>query len=115
MQLLAATINQKIEAIRRDTGGVTTSIASVSAVITKINEFQSEIAGKVRSQAATSSQMAGAATEAAQSVEEIAGTLATVGDAARRSEEAVGQVGNVSRQLSTTASDLQNLCAKFRV
>jgi methyl-accepting chemotaxis protein len=108
------TIEEKIDAIKRDTDAVTGSIASVGQVIGTINKMQNEIASKVRTQAATSSQMAGAATEASRSVEEIANTLTTVGEAAKRSTVAVAEVAEVSRQLDGSAGELESLCRKFK-
>jgi methyl-accepting chemotaxis protein len=108
------TIEEKIDAIRRDTDAVTTSIKTVGEVINQINQRQSEIATKVRSQATTSSQMSGAASEASHCVDEIAQTLVTVGDAARTSASAVENVGKVSSELGSAASELQSLCGKFR-
>ncbi|MCX5688581.1 MAG: hypothetical protein NTV94_02095 [Planctomycetota bacterium] len=84
-------------------------------VIGRINTFQGTIAGKVRTQADTSSQVADAAGEASRSVDEIASTLATVGEMAQRSAQAVEQVGSATRQVDDSAHNLQSLCSKFRV
>ena len=106
-------ISRRIEAIQTDTRGAVKTIAEISTVIGKINEYSSVIACAVEEQSATTGEIGGNMTEAATRTSEIARNIATVDQAAHSTTSGAEDTQVAAGQLAMMAADLQKLVGRF--
>ncbi len=76
-------IARRVEAIQSDTTGAVDAINRISAIIERINDFQTTISSAVEEQTATTAEMSRNATEASTGAVQIAKNIAGVAQAAR--------------------------------
>ncbi|MFI5892031.1 methyl-accepting chemotaxis protein [Actinoplanes sp. NPDC051513] len=107
-------ISRRVQAIQMDTDGAVTAIGEISAIIERINGIQLAIASAVEEQTATTQEMNRTLSEAAAGAGNIASTIGTVSDATRRTSGAVGDTRAAADELALTATQLQQLVARFR-
>ncbi|HEX5200271.1 MAG TPA: methyl-accepting chemotaxis protein [Actinoplanes sp.] len=107
-------ISRRVQAIQMDTDGAVTAIGEISAIIERINGIQLAIASAVEEQTATTQEMNRTLSEAAAGAGNIAQTIGTVSDATRRTSGAVGDTRSAADELAVTATQLQQLVARFR-
>jgi len=107
-------ISRRVESIQADTGGAVEAIASISAIIGRINDFQTTIAAAVEEQTATTSEMNHSVTEAAQGAGHIAENISAVAVAADRTSAGVAEARQAVDDLALLATELTASVNRFR-
>ena len=107
-------IGRRVEAIQADTAGAVAAIAEITAVIARMNDFQTTIASAVEEQTATTNEMSRNVAEAAAGSSEIAGNIVSVATAAQATSSGVGETQRAAGDLARMSSDLQTLVGRFR-
>lgn len=108
-------ISQKITAIQRDTRKAVESIASITAVIGKINDISGTIATAVEEQSATTNEMSRNVTEAAQGSGAISQNIQGVAEAADSTNRGANETQKASQGLAEMAAQLRTLVGRFKV
>jgi methyl-accepting chemotaxis protein len=108
-------ISCKIEAIQTDTKAAVDAIASISAVINKINDISSTIATAVEEQNATTNEMSRNVNEAAHGSGEITSNIAGVAQAAESTSRGAGDTQKAAQQLVETSAELRRLVQQFKL
>jgi methyl-accepting chemotaxis protein len=107
-------IGERIDAIQNDTAGAAGAIREIGAIITRINDIQTVIAGAVEEQTATTNEMGRNITDAARGSSEISDTIAGVARSAQSTSESTGNSQKATQELATMAADLRRLVGRFR-
>ncbi|HXM60541.1 MAG TPA: methyl-accepting chemotaxis protein [Terriglobales bacterium] len=108
-------ISRKIEAIQSDTKAAVDAIASISGVITQINDISGTIATAVEEQNATTNEMSRNVTEAAHGSGEITSNIGGVADAAQSTTRGATDTQKASQQLVETSAQLRRLVEQFKI
>jgi methyl-accepting chemotaxis protein len=108
-------IGQQIDAIQVNAKGAVQAIGEVSSVINQINDISYSIASAVEEQTATTGEIGRNVTEAAKGTGDIAKNITGVATAARETTKGANETQKAALSLSTLASDMQTLVAKFKV
>lgn len=108
-------IGRKIQAIRVDTDTAVTAIREIGAIVQKINDFQTTIAGATEEQTATTNEMSRHVTEAARATEEIAQGVQGVAKTAAGTSEGAARSQATAVGLTSAADALRALVARFRI
>jgi len=108
-------ISRKIEAIQTDTKAAVGAIASITQVITQINNISGTIATAVEEQNATTNEMSRNVSEAAKSSGEINTNIAGVAEAADNTAHGSVETQGSVQQLVSTSEELKSLVARFKV
>ena len=106
-------IGRRVEAIQVDTAGAVTAIADISAIISRINDYQTTIASAVEEQTATTNEMTRSVIQAASGSTEIALTINEVVAAAEQTGRSVTDTQQAANELSRMGSNLQVLIGRF--
>jgi methyl-accepting chemotaxis protein len=107
-------IGRKIEAIQRDSASAVSAIERISAVIERINEIQTAIAGAVEEQSATTSEMNRTVTEVSRGSNEITASIQALAQAAGGTTHGAANARTAAVELATMANELRDLVARFR-
>jgi methyl-accepting chemotaxis protein len=107
-------IARRVEAIQQDASGATAAIGEITAIIGRIDDFQTTIASAVEEQSATTAEMNRSVSEAATGSGAIATTIGGVAAAAAMTTEGVGQTRLAAGELARMSSELQVLVERFR-
>jgi methyl-accepting chemotaxis protein len=107
-------ISQKIETIQTDTGSVVGAIDNINEIINQISSIQTTIASAVEEQAATTSEIGRNVTEAARGSSEIAENITSVAEAAATTSSGASQALGSASNLSTIATELNELVGNFK-
>jgi methyl-accepting chemotaxis protein len=107
-------IARRVEAIQGDTAGATAAISEITAVIARINDYQTTIASAVEEQGATTAEMNRSVTDVATGSSAIAGNIAGVAEAAATTTEGVSQTQQAALDLARMSAQLQAVVARFR-
>ncbi|WP_432970414.1 methyl-accepting chemotaxis protein [Dactylosporangium sp. CA-233914] len=107
-------IGRRVQAIQADTGSAVESIASVSEVIRRINEYQTTIAAAVEEQSATAGGMAGDLNVAAGGAERIGGGMREVVQAADSTRDGAATARAAAAELSEMSAELRTAVSAFR-
>ncbi|MEX2291024.1 MAG: methyl-accepting chemotaxis protein [Mycobacteriales bacterium] len=107
-------IGRRVEAIQSDTRAAVEAIGEVSAIIGRINDFQTTIASAVEEQTATTNEMSRNIAEAATGSTEIASNISGVASAAQTTSSGVTQSQAAANELARLATELQQLVNQFR-
>ncbi|MER7274591.1 methyl-accepting chemotaxis protein [Dactylosporangium sp. NPDC000244] len=107
-------IGRRVQAIQADTGSAVESIASVSEVIRRINEYQTTIAAAVEEQSATAGGMAGDLNVAAGGAERIGGGMSEVVQAADSTRDGAATARAAAAELSVMSAELRTAVSAFR-
>ncbi|WP_432826915.1 methyl-accepting chemotaxis protein [Dactylosporangium sp. CA-092794] len=107
-------IGRRVQAIQVDTGNAVESIANVSEVIRRINEYQTTIAAAVEEQSATAGSMAGDLNTAAGGTERIGGGMTEVVQAADSTRDGAGAARAAAGELSAMSAELRTAVSAFR-
>ena len=110
----SADIGQRVEAIQRDSRAAVEAIAEICAVVGRISDCQTTIAGAVEQQTATTAEIGRNVSEAARGSAEIARNITAVAEAARNTTEGAGNTQQAAAELARMAADLQRLVAQFK-
>ena len=108
-------IAQRVEAIQADTNAAIEAIARIADVVSKIDGYQTTVAGAVEEQSATTNELTHNVGQAAIGSSGIAETISGVAEAAARTTETVGQVRQASSEVARMSQDLQALVGRFQV
>lgn len=106
-------IGQRIETIQSDTARALGAIREIGAIITRIHEIQTVIAGAVEEQTATTNEMARNIADAARGSGEISQTIATVARDAEATSESTNSSEKATGELAAMAADLRRLVNRF--
>lgn len=106
-------IGQRIEAIQGDTGRAVGAIRDIGAIITRIHDIQTVIAGAVEEQTATTNEMGRNISDAARGSSEINETIAGVAQAAQATSESTDTSGKATTELAVMAAGLRRLVSRF--
>ena len=107
-------IARRVEAIQQDASGATAAIDEITAIIGRIDDFQTTIASAVEEQSATTAEMSRSVVEAATGSGAIATTIGGVAAAAAMTTEGVGRTRLAAGELARMSSELQVLVERFR-
>ncbi|NAZ81126.1 HAMP domain-containing protein [Kineococcus sp. R8] len=107
-------IATRVLAIQNDSSGAVTAIEQISAIISRINDFQLTISSAVEEQSATTAEMNRNVAAAADSSEQIAANIAGVAQSAAGTADAVRNSQGVASDLTRTSEELSALVATFR-
>ena len=106
-------IGRKVEGIQAGTTSAVEAIAEITAVIGRINELQTTIAGAVEEQSATTSEMARNVTEAATGAQDISRNIAAVATASAETASGAAQSQQAASELAKMAAELQAMVGRF--
>jgi methyl-accepting chemotaxis protein len=107
-------ISRRVQAIQADTSGAVLAIEEISAVISRISDFQTTIASAVEEQTATTAEMNRSVAEAATGSGEIAQNITGVAEAARLTSQGVTQARQATDELARMSGELTALVGTFR-
>jgi methyl-accepting chemotaxis protein len=110
-----AGINTKIAVIQRDTGSVANAISRIGEIITAIDGLQTDISIAVSQQTETTDEIARTVVGAADGTTEITRTIGSVAESARLTSGGASETELAAEELARTASELQQLVARFAV
>ncbi|MBN1170731.1 MAG: hypothetical protein JXA67_01030 [Micromonosporaceae bacterium] len=108
-------ISRRVAAIQADTTGAVTAIGEITAIISRINDYQMTIASAVEEQAATVQEMNRGISTAAMGSTEIASNISGVARGAQATKTAVGHSQQASSNLADMAAELNAQVRRFRV
>ena len=108
-------ISRKVEAIQGDTQASVEAIATISSVITQINQISSTIATAVEEQNATTNEMARNVSEAARSSGEITSNINGMAQAAESTSRGAADTQQAAAQLEETSAQLRRLVERFKI
>jgi methyl-accepting chemotaxis protein len=108
-------IGTRVAAIQQDTERAVQVIERISAVITKINDYQTTIAAAVDQQAATTDAISRSAADAASGATDIATTIADVAHASEGSTAAGTRAATSGDHVARVASELNDLANRFQL
>src|ERR1700685_383667 len=108
-------ISRKIEAIQSDTKAAVDAIASISGVITQINDISGTIATAVEEQNATTNEMSRNVTEAAHGSGEITSNIGGGADGAQSTTHGATDTQKAAQQLVEMSTQLRNLVGQFKI
>lgn len=106
-------ISKKIEAIQDDTRSAVGAIGTISAIISKISDIQTTIAGAVEEQTATTTEMSRNVHETARGAGEIAGLVANLSESARGTSSGAEDTRSAATQLAIMADSLRKVVVPF--
>jgi methyl-accepting chemotaxis protein len=113
--LATGDIARRVETIQAETGGAIEAIAGISAVIGRINDFQTTIAAAVEEQTATTNEMSRNVAQAAESSGQIATNIGGVATATEETTARCGAARAAAGHVQRTSVTLQELLAHFRL
>ncbi len=108
-------ISRKINAIQAGTKGAVEAIASITGVITQINDISGTIATAVEEQSATTNEMTRNVADAAKGSGEITDNIARVAEATRGTSTSAQGSLKAATDLAEMAVQLQGLVAQFKI
>ena len=108
-------IARRVDAIQADTGQATDAIASISAIIDSINDYQSAIAAAVEEQTATTQEMSRSVAEVAGGAASISTTVGGLAEAADAAQAEAASTQLASDELAALARQLHALVGQFPV
>jgi methyl-accepting chemotaxis protein len=106
-------IGVQIGAVQTATEDVVTAIAGIVGRIEEINQIAATIASAVEEQSAATAEIARNVQQAAAGTQEVSTNIGGVTQASSETGEAAGQVLSSARSLSTEATALRDVVAKF--
>jgi methyl-accepting chemotaxis protein len=107
-------IAQMIATIQADAAEAVAMIRDIGAVVDRINDFQSTIAGAVEEQTASTNEMTRSIADAASASGDIAATIVNVAAAALATASSVGDTQEASVDVNRTADELATVVGRFR-
>lgn len=108
-------ISRKIEAIQSNTKAAVNAIASISGVISQINNISSTIAASVEEQDASTNEMSRDVNKAAHRSGEITLNIAGVAEGAQNTTRGAADTQKASLQLVEMSTQLRGLVGQFKV
>ena len=108
-------ISGRVSAIQQDTERAVQVIERISAVISKINDYQTTIAAAVEQQAVTTAEISRSVADAAGGATDIATTIADVAHASEASTAANTRAATSGDHVARVAGELNELASRFRL
>lgn len=108
-------ISSKITAIQQDTKAAVDAIATITEVISTINDISGTIATAVEEQNATTNEMTRNVTDAASGSGEIAHNIAGVAHAAKGTSSSAQESQKSANELASMATQLRSVVGQFRI
>ena len=108
-------IGLKIETIQNDTKAAVEAIASISQVITQVNDISNTIATAVEEQNATTNEMSRNVSEAARGSGEITSNISGVAQAAGSTSRGAEDTQKAAQQLVEDSRQLRSLVEQFKL
>ncbi len=106
-------ISQRIEVIQGDTGRAVIAIRDIGAIISRISDIQTVIAGAVEEQTATTQEMTRTISAAARATGEISDTIVSVAEATRSTSDSTANSQKAANEMAALAIDLRRLVGRF--
>ncbi len=110
-----ADVSDIVNAIQTDTDATVAAIASISAVIGRIDEHQRGIASAVEQQAATTAQITQRVADAAGQARLMTDVVGAVNDDIDRTNDTVGEVRAATGSLAQLAKDMTDTASRFQL
>jgi methyl-accepting chemotaxis protein len=107
-------ISRKINAIQQDTKGAVDAIATITGVITQINDFTSTIASAVEEQSATTNEMSRNVSEASKGSGQISENVRGMAQAAQSTSSSAHDSQKAAEQLAIMSTELRGLVEQFK-
>jgi methyl-accepting chemotaxis protein len=107
-------ISQRINAIQQDTKGAVEAIATITGVITQINDFTNTIATAVEEQSATTNEMSRNVTEASNGAGQISENVHGMAQAAQSTSTGAHDSQKAAQQLAVMSTELRGLVEQFK-
>jgi methyl-accepting chemotaxis protein len=108
-------ISRKITAIQVGTKSAVAAIATVSAVITQINNISATIAAAVEEQSATTNEMTRNTQEAARGATDISVNIGAAAQAAEGTSTRATESEKAAQDLASIAAELTGLMQQFKI
>jgi methyl-accepting chemotaxis protein len=108
-------ISRRVETIQVDSDQATQAILDIAAVISRINEFQTTIAGAVEEQTGATQSINTGVSEAAHSSSQIAHNISAVASAAGETASSMTEARASAENLSRMSQELTQLIADFQL
>ncbi|MDI6098675.1 methyl-accepting chemotaxis protein [Actinoplanes sp. NEAU-A12] len=108
-------IGQRVAAIQADTAGAVAAIEEISAIIGRINEFQTTIASAVEEQTVTTNEMSRNVNEAADAGSRVAGTINAVAASVQQTTTGVAEADRAATHLAGMSTDLRRIVDRFKL
>ena len=112
--LATADITKRIQTMQDSSGSVVSDISEITAVISRVNDYQVTIASAVDRQAETTRVMEDNAASTAQKSDEIAVNVAGLATVAQTTSSAVNEAQAATMRLAQISDELQLVVSKFR-
>ena len=108
-------ISRRIETIQADAKGAVTAIASISGIISQVNDISGTIATAVEEQSATTSEMSRNVSEAARGSGEVAQNIQGVAQAAQSTSQGATDSQKAAASLALMSTQLRELVGRFKL
>lgn len=108
-------IQAKIDAIQSDAKEAVTVIGEIAALVDRVNEASTVIAGAVEEQSATSAEVSASIMAMTDGTSSISRNIVTVAEAASATRSGAANAEEASLELSTMATRLQSSLSQFKV
>ncbi len=108
-------ISRKITAIQTDTQGAVDAIATISGVISHLNDISGTIAAAVEEQSATTNEMTRNVADAAKGSGEITRNIEGVAEAARGTSSSAHESQKAANEVAEMAAQLRGLVIQFKL
>jgi methyl-accepting chemotaxis protein len=108
-------ISRRIAAIQTDAKGAVEAIATISRIISRVNDISTTIATAVEEQSATTSEMSRNVAEAARGSGEVARNITGVAHAAQGTSSGASESQKAAHELAEMSTQLRGLVAQFKV
>jgi methyl-accepting chemotaxis protein len=105
----------QVETIQANTVDAVNAIEQITAVISRISEFQTTIASAVEEQTATTSEVTRNVSNAAMGAKDISENVSGVAQAAQTTAAAVTESQAATEDLARMSADLQRLVGQFKI
>jgi methyl-accepting chemotaxis protein len=106
-------IGRSIESIQTDTKEAIDAIATITGIISQINDISGSIASAVEQQSATTNEMSRNVAEAAKGAGDIAKNITTVSEVAQSTSNGASQTMDAATDLARMTAELKQLISKF--
>ncbi|MEM9563700.1 MAG: methyl-accepting chemotaxis protein [Actinomycetota bacterium] len=108
-------IRHKVEAIQQESVAAVQAIADISALINKVNEASTTIAGAVEQQSATTQEVTANLQALTQGTTDISASIASVAIAAGTATDGADRTERAASHLTDLALELNQILAGFRL
>lgn len=108
-------IKKRIEAIQNSTETAVESIATITSVIAKINEFSTSIASAVEEQSITAKEIASNVNQSAQAASDVVQNITGISTATQDGAKNAQNLSTLAAQLDTLSLRLSQIVSRFKI